>query len=131
MTQIHAIAWLDHREAHIATFSLGSSNMIAVHSRRPKQRIHHKANEIGSGKASDDHAFFDEIAESLSTTSEVLVVGPGNAKTAFATYVQARHPDLAKRIVGVETLDHPTDGQLLAHARTTFAAMDQLGTQGA
>lgn len=131
MTQIHAVVWLDHREARIASFSLGRSEMLEVHSRSPERRIHHKANEIGSGKAADDHGFFDDIVDALATTSEVLIAGPGNAKTAFASYVWERHPALAQRIVGVETVDHPTDGQLLAYARTSFTAIDQLAGNGA
>lgn len=125
-TQVHAVVWLDHREARIASFSLCKSSMVEVHSNSPERRIHHKTNEIGSGKSADDHDFFDEIIASLTTTSEVLIAGPGNAKTAFATYIRSRNPDLANRIVGIETLDHPTAGQLLAHARKSFTAIDQL-----
>ena len=108
MRQVHAVVWLDHREARIASFSMGTSTMFEVHSNSPERRIHHnihhKANEIGSGKAADDHDFFDEVIASLTTTREVLIAGPGNAKTAFETYVRSRNPGLAKRIVGVETL---------------------------
>ncbi len=127
MSEIHAIVWLDHREARIASFSLGSSHLIEVHSHNSERRIHRKAREIGSGKMVDDHRMFDEIVESLADIREVLIAGPGNAKTAFVTYVKSRHVDLVKRIVGVETLDHPTDGELLAHARKSFNAIDQLG----
>jgi stalled ribosome rescue protein Dom34 len=127
MSDIHAIVWLDHREARIASFSLGSSHLIEVHSHSSERRIHRKAREIGSGKAADDHHFFDEIAASLVDIREVLIAGPGNAKTAFETYITSRHVDLANRIVGIETLDHPTDGELLAHARQSFKAIDQLG----
>jgi stalled ribosome rescue protein Dom34 len=127
MSDVHAIVWLDHREARIASFSFGSSRVIEVHSHNPERRMHRKGGEIGSGKALDDHHFFDEIAESLEDIHEVLIAGPSNAKTAFETYVRDRHVDLAKRIVGVETLDHPTDGELLAHARKSFKAIDQLG----
>jgi stalled ribosome rescue protein Dom34 len=127
MTDIHAIVWLDHREARIASFSLGSSHLIEVHSHSSERRIHRKAREIGSGKAADDHHFFDEIVAALVDIRQVLIAGPGNAKTAFETYITSRHVDLAKRVVGVETLDHPTDGELLAHARKSFKAIDQLG----
>ena len=33
---------------------------------------------------------------------------------------------LQKHVIGVETVDHPTDGQLVAYARTAFAADDAL-----
>jgi stalled ribosome rescue protein Dom34 len=127
MPQVHAIVWLDHREARIIAFSLGARSEIEVHSQTAERRIHRKAGSIDSGHAPDDHHFFDEIAESLAGIHEVLIAGPGNAKTAFATYIDERHADLAHRVVGVETLDHPSDTELLAHARKWFAAIDQLG----
>ena len=91
-----------------------------MHADRPERRIHHKANEVGSGKAADDHGFFDRIVVGLVDVREILITGPGNAKTAFMTYVKDRHPDVAGRVVGTETLDHPTDPQLLAHAKMYF-----------
>ncbi len=127
MSQVHAIVWLDHLEATIVSFSLGSSNEVAVHSRGPERHIHRKAGSIGSGHVADDHRFFDEIAEALVGIREVLISGPGNAKTAFQTYITQHHGELAKRVVGVETLDHPTEPELLAHARKHFTAVDQLG----
>lgn len=127
MSDVHAIVWLDHREARIISFSLGASREIEVHAQTAERRIHRKAGSIGSGHAADDHHFFDEIAESLAGIHEVLIAGPGNAKTAFRTYIAERHAQLASRVVGVETLDHPTDAELLAHAKKSFAAIDQLG----
>lgn len=130
MSQVHAIVWLDHLEAMILSFSLGSSDEIEVHSHSPERHIHHKAGSIGSGHAADDHRFFDEIAEALVGIHAVLIAGPGNAKTAFETYIADHHVELASRVVGIETLDHPTGPELLAHARSFFTAIDQLGLPG-
>lgn len=130
MTQAHAIVWLDHVEARIASFSIGKDELLEIHSQSPNRQIHRKAGSLSSGHAADDHQFFDEIVAALHGIPEVLIAGPGNAKTAFETYIKKRHVDLANRVVGVETLDHPTDGELLAHARRAFAAIDALGTTG-
>lgn len=127
MSEVHAIVWLDHREAHIAAFSLGSERVFEVHSRKGKKRIHTKRETVGSGKLADDHIFFDEIVHALAGMREVLIAGPGNAKVAFEKYARQKHREFAKHIVGVETLDHPTDAQLLAHARAKFTAIDQMG----
>ena len=35
-------------------------------------------------------------------------------------------PKVEARIVGVETADHPTDAQIVAHARAYFRANDPL-----
>ena len=127
MSQVHAIVWLDHLNATIVSFSLGSTDKIDVHSHSPESHIHHKARSIGSGHAADDHRFFDEIAQALVGIHEVLIAGPGNAKTAFEAYIAEHDVGLARRVVGIETLDHPTEPELLAHARKYFAAIDQLG----
>jgi hypothetical protein len=41
-------------------------------------------------------------------------------------YIDKHEHGFAQRIVGVETLDHPTDGQLLAYARQYFRAKDRM-----
>ncbi len=57
---------------------------------------------------------------------EVLVVGPAQAKHELVKYLQHHMPQLAKKVIGVETVDHPTDGQLLEHARRFFRAADRM-----
>ena len=131
MSHVHAIVWLDHREARVICFSLGRSCEVEVHSQSPERRVHRKAGSIASGHAADDHQFFDEIAQSLGDVREVLISGPGNAKTAFKAYLEDRHVEVSRHVVGLETLDHPTEAELLAHARKSFAPIDQLGLSGA
>ena len=60
---------------------------------------------------------------------EVLVVGPGAAKLEFIKHVHKRDHALEPKIIGVETVDHPTDGQLVDFVRRYFRAADRmLGT---
>jgi len=47
----------------------------------------------------------------------------------FHTFIRQKHPQLASRISAVETLDHPTDGELLAHGRRFFRADDRMRVQ--
>ena len=119
MSHIHAIVWLDHMDATVIGFSLGKSEVTEIHSQSPHRQIHRKSGIPGSGHAADDLDFFAEVVEGVRDMREVLIAGPGT--------VQGRHPDLAQRIVGVETLDHPSDGELLAYARKYFKRVDQLG----
>ena len=42
IAQVHATVWLDHLEATVVSFSLGSSNEIEVHSHSPERHIHHR-----------------------------------------------------------------------------------------
>jgi hypothetical protein len=45
------------------------------------RHIHHKASSIGSGHASEDHAFLQAVAKSIANTGAVLIMGPANAET--------------------------------------------------
>ena len=42
----------------------------------------------------------------------------------------SRHDhETAKRIIGIETVDHPGDAQLVAYARKYFVAKDRMQSQ--
>ena len=127
MTYIHAIVWLDHLSARIIAFSDGDGVTIPVESQSTQRQLHRKSGKPGSGHVPDDATFFHDVAAALSDVREVLIAGPGTAKVAFRKYVDQRHHDLSRRIVGVETIDHPSDGELAAYARKYFRRVDQLG----
>jgi stalled ribosome rescue protein Dom34 len=127
MSQIHAIVWLDHLNARVIGFSRDKSESIEIHSQRPDRQIHRKSGIPGSGHAADDRDFFDDVAEALHDMGDVVITGPGTARVAFERYIRERHRDVAQRIVGAETLDHPSEGELLAFARKYFKRVDELG----
>lgn len=127
MSYGHAIVWLDHLHATVIGFSRDHSETIELVSLSPNRQIHRKSGIPGSGHAPDDVELFGQVASALDDTREILITGPGTAKVAFTRYIDQRHPALAKRIVGTETLDHPSDGELLAYARKYFKRVDQLG----
>ena len=130
MTQhFHALVWLDHRVAKVFHFNDDHSEHANIESTHPHQHLHHKANSGDSGHAPVDKAFFERVAQSLAQAGAILVVGPGSAKTEFHKYVEHSHPQIAARISATESIDHPTDGALLAHARQFFKADDRMRPQ--
>ena len=120
----HVVIWIDHREAHVLYFD-SSKNQI-IKSIYEHTHLHHKANTIGSGNAPSDHVFFDQVIASLVNANEILIVGPGSAKGEIVKYIATHHNILSKKIMGVETVDHLTDGQVLAYAKKYFLKVDQL-----
>ena len=122
----HAVIWIDHHEARVFHFSPTDVERLVLHPDRPTKHIHHKANSIGSGHASEDHAFLQAVAQSIADAGAVLVTGPANAKTELVKHISQHDPKLMRIIVGVETVDHPSDGQLVAHARHYFKAEDRM-----
>ena len=76
----------------------------------------------------DARHFFDDVARALDGVDSVLIVGSASAKHEFVKFVHEHHRPLASKIVGVETADHPTGGEIVAHARSYFKASDRMGS---
>src|SRR5256885_2735444 len=55
----------------------------------------------------------------------VLIVGPASAKHEFFKFAQEKRRPLVSRIVGVEPADHPTGGEIVAHARHYFKRSEE------
>lgn len=125
----HAVVWIDHREAKVFQFSATDVDHTTVRSSHPDQHIHHKANSGDSGHAPVDNEFFERVAQAISQAAAILVTGPANAKTELVAYIRKHQPHLGERISGVETLDHPSDGALVALARSFFKADDRMHPQ--
>ena len=113
----HAVIWIDHLEARVFHFNSTDVERLVLHPDHPTKHIHHKANSIGSGHASPDHDYLQAVAESVADAGAVLITGPANAKTELADHIRLHDPALAKVIAGIETVDHPSDPQLVAYAK--------------
>lgn len=131
MPHYHAVVWLDHAESRIFSFNPTDVNEVHTHSHPPHRQVHHKSGTIGTGKSDEDNNFFLGIAKELDGAGEVLVVGPGGAKLHFIRYLHRHDPALETKLVGVETVDHPTDHQVVAYARQYFRAADRMRPQKA
>jgi stalled ribosome rescue protein Dom34 len=124
MPHYHAVVWLDHVEARVFQFNREEAEKFVVHGH--KYHVHHKAGSVGAGKEKAATAYFNDIGATLASSSEILVLGPGSAKLEFIRHAHKVLPQLEAKIVGVETVDHPTDGQVVAYARKYFLAKDRM-----
>ena len=129
MSHYHAVVWLDHSEARILSFNEDAADKLHIPSHLPNHHVHHKAGSIGAGKQPEDSAFFQGIAHALQDAVEVLIVGPGKAKLELVRHLHRHAAGIEKKVVAVETIDHPSDGQLLAYARKYFHAADRMRSQ--
>jgi stalled ribosome rescue protein Dom34 len=125
----HAVIWIDHHEARIFHFNPNESAELVLHPDNPTRHIHHKANTIGSGHAAVDQKYLHAVAESVADAGAVLIAGPGSAKTELAAHMHSHEPLLARAIIGVETVDHPSDAELVALARKYMKAADRMRPQ--
>lgn len=113
-----AVIWIDRETARL--FLLSDEKMerknLEVH--MPE---HHTHGKDASDRDRKEHKLFAAAAKELGAVDRVLILGPGVAKHHFKTYLEEHYPKEARKVVGLETVDHPTDGQIAAYTKKLFA----------
>ena len=130
----HVVVWIDHKEArvfHVQPETAGHAQPEAIDETTilsPQHLIHRHPKGRGEAKEHPDDAtrFFHEVARSLDRTDTILIVGPSSAKLEFLRYLQGHDQKLQAKVVGIETLDHPTDREIVAYARRYFKRSDRM-----
>ena len=113
--------WIDRDEAKVFHADVATFDEATIHS--PNHHVHrHPQNQETRthNHPDDEHRFFREVANALATADQILLLGPSVTKLRFLRYVMKHDPAFEPRIIGVETADHPTDRQLVAHVRHYF-----------
>jgi len=126
MSHYHALVWIDHSEAHVMHISPDDVENSIVQPSKPHHKLHSRVGTLGSGRAPEDQDYYHSVVEALKGAQEILVVGPAQAKLQLIKHIHAHAPALISKIVGIETVDHPTDGQLVVYARKYFLAKDRM-----
>lgn len=121
----HVAVWIDQHEAKI--YHVDAERIDESTVRAPGRHVHrHPAVTAEHNHPADAQHFYRDVALALDDAEEILVVGPAKAKLELIKYVHKHVPKLEPKIIGVETVDHPTDGQLVAYARKYFLAADRM-----
>ena len=117
----HAVIWIDQNEARIFEVDADKVEQSIVDS--PGPHVHRHAGEVDlrvRNHPDDEHRYFRDVAAALAGRGQILLVGPAQTKLHFFRFVQRHDHALAEKIVGIESADHPTNAQLVAHLRTYF-----------
>ncbi len=126
MSHYHAVAWIDHSHAIVMHVSPDDVEKSVIASQQAGHKVHTHAGTLGNGRTADDHDFLHRVAQSLGGAHEILIVGPAQAKLQLVKHIHRHDAALVDKIIGVESVDHPTDGQLVAYARKYFRAKDKM-----
>jgi stalled ribosome rescue protein Dom34 len=126
MSHYHCVVWLDHSEAHVMHVSPDDVEKSIVYPSQPHQHLHARSGTLGSGRQAEDQAYYHAIVEALKGAKEILVVGPASAKLQLVKHIHAHDKAMVELIVGIETVDHPSDAQVVAYARKYFIAKDKM-----
>jgi stalled ribosome rescue protein Dom34 len=113
--------WIDQKEARVFPIHSGKAEETTVTA--PLHNFHRKHPHKDDGAqshANDAKRFFCDVAQALEGAEQILVVGPSHAKLDLLRYLHEHNRSLEAKVVGIETVDHPTDGQLVAQAKKYF-----------
>jgi stalled ribosome rescue protein Dom34 len=119
MPLFHAVVWMDHQQAHVLQFDAES-----IEAQRVKARSHHPRHHGTDERAL--HQYYEQVAQAVAGTQEVLLTGPGQAHDDFKLWCVKHDAVVAKTLVGSERTDHPSDNQLVALARQYFLKFDRM-----
>lgn len=125
----HAVVWIDHQEAHVIQFNADEHENATVSTRSKHGHLHQKAGVVGSGHHLADQTYLHEVVEAVASANEILIVGPSSAKLELMKHMVKHDANIASKVVGIETVDHPSDAQLLAYAKKSFTRIDHLKPQ--
>ncbi|HVY50728.1 MAG TPA: translational machinery protein [Devosia sp.] len=118
--------WIDHREARIFGVSADDADETVIRDEHAPAHIHRRADHVHKGKADPDRAFLEEVAASLGRFRGIIIMGPGTARTELAGYLAEAHPVIARRVWGIEPMDHPSDAEIIAAARKYFRGANRM-----
>ena len=110
----HAVLWIDHHSAKLLLFD-------ALQVQLQKVQAHtHDTGHHGSSVRTE-HEFFGEVCDELAGIAQIVVTGSNTSLADLRRYIDKHRPALAAQVAVWETVNHPTDAQLVALARKTFA----------
>lgn len=126
MSLSHAVVWIDHQEAHVIQFNADMHENSTITTKSKHGHIHQKAGVLTGHHQVSSQAYLHEVVKAVAGANEILIVGPGVAKLELIKHINHHDAKISNKVVGVETVDHPTDGQLLAYAKKYFLRVDNL-----
>jgi len=121
MSFFHAVVLIDHHSARVLQFD-------ADHEQIEKIAEHLQVTRQHNSSVRTEHEFYGDVCDALKGIKEILLAGSHMAQADFRHYVVKHRPLIAQQIVGWETVDHPTEEQLLAFARSYFSKHERLAS---
>jgi stalled ribosome rescue protein Dom34 len=125
--------WIDHRQAVIVTLQDQEEEIEHISSGMGKHIRYSGASQSKNAVGSHDDAaedmrdrrfdshlseYYDKVISHLRDADSILIIGPGEAKGELQKRLEGEA--LGGRIVGIETADKMTDGQIAAAVRQHF-----------
>ncbi len=117
----HCVVWIEHDHAKIFRYSQKPLTKKEINNENTRN---HHTGHFEQEKRNNLKKYYHEVAKNLNGADEILLIGPGLAKTEFKNHLDHDHEHLAKKVVGVETLDKSTEGEIQNVAKKFFQKYD-------
>ena len=124
----HAVVWIDQSRARIVHFTLDEADRKTIRPDHSVRDVSHGERRTGH-RVPMDREFLEKVAEAIADAGAILIVGPAQEKDELAKFLAEKHPAIRAHVEAVESADHPSDGELLAHARRFAEAADRMRPQ--
>lgn len=108
------IIWIDREHAKVFEFS---REAMVRKNFQAHRHDHHTAKRDNMVHQHEERHFFPQISDCLAEATSLLIIGPGMAKHHFRNYLAEHRPALMRKLIGCESVDHPTDNQIAAMAQ--------------
>ena len=122
MSAQHALVFIDHDHAKVFLVDRADPKGASL---KPHSTDRLASKHKTDGKAPHDPHLYDEVIKAVQGVEEILVVGPGTAKSELVHHIEKHAKPLHAKLVGVEAVDHPSDAQLVALAKKKFKGIDR------
>jgi len=127
--------WIDHAKAVIVTLHDENVNTKQIESKvEPTFRLAGGARQSTPYGPQDEstehkalerhkhqlHDYYKTVIQALEVADQILIMGPGEARTELIKAIEQEAPEMASRIRDVRPADKMTQNQLVAEVRNFF-----------
>lgn len=115
----HTIVWIDHKRARIIRLQAEATDDSTIQGQHFIQK-HRSDSDATKDQPDDTWQFFQRIAHALADAAWTVLVGPAAARLEFLSYVHRHDPRLESKLIVIDSLEHPLDGQIVEYAQQYF-----------
>ncbi|MBM9579726.1 eRF1 domain 2 [Leptospira sp. 201903070] len=116
----HCILWIDQSVAKKFVLSKDTVDAQIIHHKGKPEHHDHHPDRFNLIQNEDLKHFFEDVASKLSPNEDLLISGPGLAKTHFLTFLEKQHPAIAKMVLAEIVMDQSTDPEIIAAAKKYY-----------
>jgi hypothetical protein len=105
-----AVVWIDPKQVKLFWLQRSKVSRSVCYVRGGGANTRH-------GRDGVERDYFQRIVEELPLVGPVLLTGPVAGTSELLDFITRTRPDILKRVLGVEVIDLPSDGDIEAVAR--------------